>query len=82
MNIFFEIDHHTQYKKSNGGITMNNLSEKELSFLDDSLNEEQLLVKKFQMLADQASDVEVKEKFTRIANQHQGHFNELYSLLG
>lgn len=60
---------------------MENLSEKELSFIKDSLNEEQLLVKKFQMLAEQSDDSEIKEKFNKISMQHQGHFNELYSLL-
>ncbi|MBE5940526.1 MAG: hypothetical protein E7266_09035 [Lachnospiraceae bacterium] len=61
---------------------MNNLSEKELSFLNDALNEEELLVKKFQMLSEQSSEKEVKDKYTMIANKHQKHFNDLYSLLG
>lgn len=35
---------------------MSNLSEKELSLLNDSLTSEMLLVKKFQMLAEHSSD--------------------------
>ncbi len=61
---------------------MTQLSEKELSMLNDSLSEEELLVKKFKMLAEQTEDQEIKEKFERVSKQHQGHFNELYSMLG
>ncbi len=57
------------------------LSEKELSCLKDALSEEDLLVKKFHMLANESSDSEIKTKFTDIADKHQGHFNELYSHL-
>ena len=52
---------------------MTQLSEKELSAIKDLLSEEELLVKKFQMLAEHAQ--------TQISNQHQGHFNELYTKL-
>ena len=58
-----------------GGKVMTSLSEKELSSIKDSLSEEELLVKKYQMLA------ELKEKMTSIADKHQGHFNQLYSKL-
>lgn len=61
---------------------MNQLSEKELSALNDLMTEEELLVKKFKMLSEHSQDQEVKSKFTEISNQHQGHFNSLYSLLG
>jgi rubrerythrin len=57
------------------------LSEKELSWLNDALSEEDLLVKKFQKLANEADDSEIKSKFTEIAAKHQGHFNELYAHL-
>ncbi len=61
---------------------MGTLSEKELSLLNDSLSEEELLVKKYQMLAKQTQDQEISSKFEQIANQHQQHFNDLYTLLG
>ena len=57
------------------------LSEKELSTLQDLLSDEELLVKKFQMLAQQSEDAEVKAKYERISMQHQGHFNALYAYL-
>lgn len=60
---------------------MNQISEKELSALNDLLAEEELLVKKFQVLASQSTDSEIKQKFERISQQHQGHFNSLYEQL-
>ena len=60
---------------------MTHLSEKELSSLHDMLSEEELLVKKFKMLAEHAEDATLKAKMTEISNKHQGHFNELYSKL-
>ena len=61
---------------------MSKISEKELSGLNEMLNEEELLVKKFQMLSGHAQDQEIKDKFVEIAKKHQGHFNELYKQLG
>ncbi len=60
---------------------MAQLSEKELGTINDLLSEEELLVKKFQMLAKQTDDQEIREKYERISNQHQGHFNALYAHL-
>ena len=60
---------------------MAQLSEKELSAIKDLLSDEDLLVKKFKMLAEHAEDTQLKAKMTEIANKHQGHFNELYSKL-
>lgn len=60
---------------------MSQLSEKELSTIKDLLSEEDLLVKKFQMLAGQAQTEELKCKMMDISKKHQGHFNELYSKL-
>ena len=60
---------------------MGQLSEKELSLLGDLLTDEQLLTKKFKMLAAQTQDTEIKQKFERISEQHLGHFNALYAHL-
>lgn len=60
---------------------MSKLSEKELSTIKDLLSEEELLVKKFQMLAGHAQTEELKCKMTDISEKHQGHFNELYAKL-
>ena len=54
---------------------------KELAALNDSLSEEGLLVKKFQMLASQTQDTEISNKFMEISKRHQKHYNDLYSLL-
>lgn len=57
------------------------LSEKELSCLNDLLADEELLTQKFKMLANETHDPEIKQKYQRISEQHQGHFNALYSYL-
>ena len=41
---------------------MSHLSEKELSMIGDLLSDEELLTKKFQMLASQTQDAEIKQK--------------------
>lgn len=61
---------------------MSNLSEKELSALNDLLTEEELLIKKFQMLASHAKTSELKHEMEDISQKHQGHFNKLYEFLG
>ena len=60
---------------------MAQISEKELGTINDLISEEGLLVKKFQMLAQQTEDAEIKQKYERISNQHQGHLNALYAHL-
>ena len=60
---------------------MGQISEKELSLLNDLLADEELLTKKFKMLAQQAEDKEIQQKYERISEQHQGHFNALYEQL-
>ena len=60
---------------------MSHLSEKELSSVKDLLSEEDLLVKKFDMLAQHAESKEVREEMMTISNKHQEHFNKLYSKL-
>lgn len=61
---------------------MGTLSEKELSLLNDALSEEQLLISKYEMLAQQTQEPEISNKFQQISQRHQKHFNELYALLG
>jgi len=60
---------------------MAQLSEKELSSIQELLADEDLLVKKFKMLAEHAQDEQVKSKMLEISEKHQKHFNELYSKL-
>ena len=61
--------------------TMATLTEKELSTIKDLLSSEELLVKKFKMLAEHADKTELKNEMESIARKHQGHFNELYQKL-
>lgn len=61
---------------------MNRISEKELSALNELLSEEELLIKKFKMLANHAEDKEIKDKFMQISERHQQHFDSLYRQLG
>ncbi len=60
---------------------MSQLSEKELSSLNELLSEEELLVKKFQMLSEHATDSAVRDEMEEISRRHQSHFNQLYSHL-
>lgn len=60
---------------------MGQLTEKELAAVSDLLSEEELLVKKFKMLANQAQDMEVRDKYENISRQHQNHYNALYAHL-
>ena len=60
---------------------MNSISEKELLALNDLLGEEELLIKKFKMLANHAEDEEIKDKFEQISERHQKHFDSLYKQL-
>jgi hypothetical protein len=60
---------------------MPNLSSKELTAVEELLNSEFLLIKKFQDLSNTTTDMELKNKYTQIAGQHQGHYNRLLSHL-
>lgn len=60
---------------------MAQLSEKELSALNDLLADEELLTKKFSMLAKQTTDAEISQKYDQISQKHQAHFNSLYEYL-
>lgn len=60
---------------------MAQLSEKELSCIQELLSDEDLLVKKFQMLAEHATDEKVKSKMLEISDKHQRHLNDLYGKL-
>ena len=50
---------------------MNSISEKELLALNDLLGEEELLIKKFKMLANHAEDEEIKDKFEQISTDKE-----------
>ena len=60
---------------------MAQLTEKELSAINELLVGEAHLVKKFQLLAELTTNTELKAKFTDISNKHQQHFNSVYEYL-
>jgi len=60
---------------------MQGLSEKELSGINDMLAAEGLLIKKFQLLADMASDPDIRKHLGDIVAIHQSHFNQIYDQL-
>lgn len=58
-----------------------NLTEKELSAIEDQLKNEQVLVTKIKAYAQMCSDQTLKQKCDQIAQKHQSHFDKLYSFL-
>lgn len=57
------------------------LTSKELSWLEDQMNLEQLLVKKYQAAENAATDEAVRSKMKSAAERHQQHFDKLMSHL-
>ena len=60
---------------------MANLTAKELSYLEDQLTMEQLLVKKFKSIAEQSDDPNIKNKCQQIAAKHAEHYSRMMSFL-
>jgi hypothetical protein len=60
---------------------MANITTKELTALDEQLNHEQTLVKKFTSYANDTSDTALRSKYQQMASKHQAHFNTLLSYL-
>lgn len=60
---------------------MGNLTEKELTALEDLLSLEELNVKKYNMLIQHTQDQQLQSKLKNISNVHQQHFNTLYNNL-
>jgi len=60
---------------------MPNLTAEELKALEDELNCEQLLVKKYHSYASLAQDTVIRDSCLQIANRHKQHFDTLMSHL-
>ena len=56
---------------------MANLTEKELSALEDQLQMEQVLIKKYKGYAGIAQDPQIRDLCTRLASQHKQHYDTL-----
>lgn len=61
---------------------MAQLSQKELMYLQDQLNIEQLEIEKFGSAAAQVNDPALREMFLSIQKTHQRHFDLLMRHLG
>lgn len=53
------------------------LTGKELSFLEEQLEQEQLLIQKFKMYSKGCTDPQLKQKYEQIAARHLDHFTRL-----
>lgn len=60
---------------------MSTVSEKELSAINELLGSEELLIKKFKVLASQATDQATKSMFEGVSVKHQKHYDDLYQQL-
>jgi len=58
-----------------------NLTEKELIALEEQLDHEQVLVKKYRTFAKDCQDAQLKAVCNQIADKHQQHFNTLIGYL-
>ncbi|HEX3016444.1 MAG TPA: spore coat protein [Caproicibacter sp.] len=61
---------------------MSQLTEKELSAIEDELSSEQTIISKMKAYSQMCSDQELKQKCDSIAKKHQSHFDQLMSFLG
>lgn len=61
---------------------MSNITTKELSALEDQLNTEIILIKKYKSFSTMCSDTVLKTKCEQIASKHQEHYNKLLKYLG
>lgn len=60
---------------------MANLTEKELTAIEEQLSQEQLLILKFKDYANRCEDSELRAKYEQIVSKHQNHFDILLNML-
>lgn len=60
---------------------MAQLTTKELTALDEQLNQEQVYIKKYRTMSSQCSDPQIKQQLESIASRHQSHYNTLINHL-
>ena len=60
---------------------MAQITEKELSYLNDLLSAEQLSMAKYRKAAQETQDDGLKNCYNNMAQRHQRHFDELYTNL-
>lgn len=57
------------------------MTSKELSYVEDILNAEKVIVTKYQDYANQITDPNLKSLCTQIASKHMQNYNNLFSQL-
>lgn len=62
-------------------MSANQISAKELTYLEEMMNMEAQEVQKFKQAANEATDPQAKNLLSNIANQHQGHFQTFRNYL-
>ena len=60
---------------------MASLTAKELSALEDTIQSEQVLIKKYKAMACLCNDTKIQSDFNCIADKHQQHYDTLMSFL-
>lgn len=60
---------------------MANLTEKELTAIEEQLAQEQLLILKLKDYANRCVDSELRAKYEQIVSKHQNHFDILLNML-
>ena len=61
---------------------MQNITAKELSVIEDQLNYEQLLIKKYKNYASMCQDAQLRTTCENLAAQHKTHYDTIMSYLG
>lgn len=54
---------------------------KELDYINDALNAEKLVIKKYQDYTQEISDPQLKNMCTKLAQEHQKHYDQIYNSL-
>lgn len=60
---------------------MANLTEKELTLLEDQMGHEQTLVKKYKQYSSMCCDAQLQSKCSQLAQKHEDHYNTLLNQL-
>ena len=60
---------------------MQNITAKELSAIEDQLNYEQLLIKKYKNYAQMCQDAQLKTTCEHLAAQHKTHYDTIMNYL-
>jgi hypothetical protein len=60
---------------------MANLTSKELTAVEEQLNQEQMLIAKYNGMAAMCDDAVIKTKLSNIASKHQQHYDRIVGYL-